>query len=73
MQTFTATASHLVEFYDYTMEQTTIGEQPVITLFTDDHEIVIHDSNLKNPFENTLFIGHSDENENSFFITGIMM
>jgi len=73
-QPMSATASHLVEFYDYEMSELVLFKsQAVFGLFSSDGEPVIYDSNLDNPFENTLFIGYSDESENTFIITSIIM
>lgn len=71
-QPMSATASHLVEFYGYKMSESSIGDQKVIGLYDDDNEPVIYDSNLDQPFDNTLFIGNEDVGI-MFDITSIIM
>jgi len=68
-----ATASHLVGFYGYKLKSSKIGDQPTISLFNDDNELVISDSNLIEPFENTLFICHGNEYEKTFIVSSIIM
>ena len=71
-QSMSATASHLVEFYGYKMSESSIGDQKVIGLYDDHNEPVIYDSNLDQPFDNTLFIGNEDVGI-MFDITSIIM
>jgi hypothetical protein len=66
-----ATASHLVEFYGYFTVKQNMFETMTIQLSGPDRIPVLYDSNLKNPFDNTLFLGH--ESENTFIITSIIL
>jgi hypothetical protein len=67
-----ATASHLVEFYQYCLIPETIGKQAVMSLYDSDMNYAMSSSNLQNPFDNTLFVGY-EEGKLRFQITQIII
>ena len=71
MRKMTATTTHLVDFYNYRIVETTKLDEPAIELRSPDGDSIISTFDMSSKFEKITFIGKGDES--TFEVDEIIM